>query len=116
MAKPTSRDEFWGKLEDIGEDEVSARLAQGTFGSDTKPLVNEWLRIKRQGRLDATSSESLRIARETLSTANDALSTAKEDLRAARSEKNATWTAAIAAIIAAAIATVSAVIALWNHS
>jgi hypothetical protein len=93
-------DSFFAELEQLGEDEVRARVASGIYSSISpkKGLAEDWLLRKRQSReaeaerrRDASNSEQMCIA---------------------RSAKNAAWTAATAAIIAAICAVVAIVIAL----
>jgi hypothetical protein len=100
MAETFTKDQFWGKLEELGEDQVRLNVSLQRYGApnvDKRVLAEEWLRKKDQDR---------RSAREW---AMDASSS--ENLRVARSAKNAAWAAAAMAAAAAITAAVSAVIA-----
>ena len=58
------RDELWPKLEELGEDEVHKRVAQGVYGARKLPTVEAWLNKKERdrqaahdlGQADATES------------------------------------------------------------
>jgi len=85
-------DVFFASLDELGEERVRERLAQGrTYGVEKHRLAQEWLRRRENSRSDADSFEQKRIA---------------------RSAKNAAWTAAIAAIIAAIAAVASIFLSL----
>jgi len=83
--------EFRNRLEERGELAVQSALAAGRYSQQRVKIAEAWLQEREAARNDASSSESLRIA---------------------RSAKNAAWAAAIAAMIAIPIAIVSLVISV----
>ena len=87
------KDELWAGLESDGEDTVRIKLAQGLYGQNKRPLVQEWLR----------QNELIRSEKKV----SDFEQRAKEELRIASSARNAAWVAAIAAILSAIIAVVA---------
>lgn len=89
----TDIDEFWKKLDDLGEGEVRKRLAQNVYGQEKVKFVNEWLRLKEKTRQseDATEEDGHRQA----------------NLEIARSSKNATWVSAGASILAVLISIIA---------
>jgi hypothetical protein len=107
-------DTLWPELEAIGEDTVRKYLAQGSYGHNKVPLVNEWLLRKDEERKlvssskrDAREEETLAIAREANSIALEALDTARSSSKSAKEQARwAMWAAIIAtiAIIIAAMA------------
>lgn len=90
-----SVEEFFSKLEAMGEDKVRQKLALSHFGDNggKKATVQLWLEKKDQERLLLSNEASKATA---------------------RSAKNAAWAAAIAAIIAAVAAIVSALISFLD--
>jgi len=52
-----SADEFWPKLDALGEEEVRKRLAQQVSGEKKLPLVREWLARKERERQEAAGQE-----------------------------------------------------------
>lgn len=75
-----TKEQFWAKLEELGEDVVRERIIAKIYDDVRRGLAEEWLRLREESRREASSAEQMRIA---------------------RSAKNAAWTAAISAIIAA---------------
>jgi hypothetical protein len=80
-------EELKRRLEESGEDKVRERLASNIYGSQERPVVEEWLLSKEREKSYKKIEESLNIA---------------------RSAKHAAWIAAIAALISA-----MAAIAAW---
>lgn len=80
-------EELKRRLEESGEDKVRERLASNIYGSQERPIVEEWLLSKEREKSDKKMEEYLNIA---------------------RSAKHAAWIAAIAALISA-----MAAIAAW---
>ena len=80
-------EELKRRLEESGEDKVRERLASNIYGSQERPIVEEWLLSKEREKSDKKVEEYLNIA---------------------RSAKHAAWIAAIAALISA-----MAAIAAW---
>lgn len=80
-------EELKRRLEESGEDKVRERLASNIYGSQERPVVEEWLLSKEREKSDKKMEEYLNIA---------------------RSAKHAAWIAAIAALISA-----MAAIAAW---
>jgi len=88
----SNKDEFYTKLESTGEKSVREKLAQGVYGSEKIPLINEWLRQQEEKRIEeATSRANLAASRAEEATI--------EQLRLTRSAVRATWLAASAAIL-----------------
>jgi len=122
--------QLFPKLEEMGEAEVRVRLASGTFGTDSRPLIQEWLdgkdkaqAIFSNAKRDAREEETLSIAKDALAIAKDANRIASEDLSAARLSassafEQARWArwAAIIAAIAALLATKDQILALIAHN
>ncbi len=118
--------QLFPKLEEMGEAEVRVQLARGTFGTDSRPLIQEWLDGKDKAQTavsaakrDAREEETLSIAKDALAIAKDANRIASEDLAAARlsassAYEQARWArwAAIIAAIAALLATKDQILAL----
>ncbi len=78
-------DEFFAELEEIGEDEVRTRLAtQRIYGSDKRPLVEEWLRQRESSRKEAFNREQAEIARDAAAATWEAARAAKSAADAAR--------------------------------
>ena len=80
-------EELKRRLEESGEDKVRERLASNIYGSQERPIVEEWLLSKEREKSYKKVEEYLNIA---------------------RSAKHAAWIAAIAALISA-----MAAIAAW---
>lgn len=80
-------EELKRRLEESGKDKVRERLASNIYGSQERPIVEEWLLSKEREKSDKKVEEYLNIA---------------------RSAKHAAWIAAIAALISA-----MAAIAAW---
>ena len=80
-------EELKRRLEESGKDKVRERLASNIYGSQERPVVEEWLLSKEREKSDKKMEEYLNIA---------------------RSAKHAAWIAAIAALISA-----MAAIAAW---
>lgn len=72
--------EFWEKLEHEGESTVRRRLAEGVYGAQKRPLVEEWLKKKDFERNIDRHQDLFKVA---------------------KSAKHAAWVAAIAACISA---------------
>lgn len=83
-----TKEQFWEKLDSIGEDEVRLKVRLKHYGdaSDKRELAEEWLRRKDQARVDESEASNREISLDTL--------------RIAKSAKNAAWAAVIMAIIA----------------
>lgn len=75
----TTPTKLWPELEQLGEDQVRQKLAQGCYRSENIPLVQEWLNRKESIRLGSEKSEDRNIA---------------------RSAKNASWAAVLIALAA----------------
>lgn len=73
-------------LEEVEEDKVRERLASNIYGSQERPIVEEWLLSKEREKSEKKMMESLNIA---------------------RSAKQAAWIAAIATLISALAAIVA---------
>jgi hypothetical protein len=73
-------EELKRRLEESGEDKVRERLASNIYGSQERPIVEEWLLSKEREKSYKKMEEYLNIA---------------------RSAKHAAWIAAIAALISA---------------
>lgn len=73
-------EELKRRLEESGEDKVRERLASNIYGSQERPIVEEWLLSKEIEKSYKKMEEYLNIA---------------------RSAKHAAWIAAIAALISA---------------
>ena len=97
---------LYAELEAMGEAEVRITLAKGLFlmGQETN-LAQEWLRVKDEERVAASSSK--RNARE-----EEILSIAKEANRIASEARAAAFEQARWAKWAAIVATVAAIIAV----
>lgn len=80
-------EELKWRLEEIGEHKVRERLASNVYGSQERPIAEEWLLSKERKKSEKKMEEYLNIA---------------------RSAKQAAWIAAIAALISALAA-----IAAW---
>ena len=80
-------EELKRRLEESGKDKVRERLASNIYGSQERPIVEEWLLSKEREKSDKKVEEYFNIA---------------------RSAKHAAWIAAIAALISA-----MAAIAAW---
>lgn len=103
------RDAFWTELDELGEDEVRARLASHLYDSRKDPLVREWLRRQEASREDAVTREQLATARDAADAASRAAEAAES---AAREARKANTNARIAQIIAA-IAVIVSIAALF---
>ena len=57
-----SLQELRPKLEALGETKVRGRLAQGVYGEDKAPIVQEWLAEKVRARQDEHTARSLDLA------------------------------------------------------
>ena len=55
--------EFWAKLDAEGEPKVRQDLLRNAYNSDKKPLVEEWLRKKKEERQEA--QKLLELAKDT---------------------------------------------------
>lgn len=55
---------LFGLLETEGEAKVRIKLARGEYQSAQAAKVIEWIRQKDEGRLEARSSETMRISRQ----------------------------------------------------
>ncbi len=85
MSPPLDPDEFFAELEETGEDEVRTRLAtQRIYGSDKRPLVEEWLRQRESSRKEAFNREQAEIARDAAAATWEAARAAKSAADAAR--------------------------------
>jgi hypothetical protein len=101
-------DGFFSELASQGEEVVRKRLARGDFANHKIPLVQEWLRLQEERRLnnavsrsEAREEESLSISRKALAISEEANSISDKARRYAR------WSniiAIIAIIISAAVA------------
>lgn len=107
--------EEFAKLDNESEEFVRTRLAQGVYGRELVPIVEEWLRSKENSRKHAAASraetreeQAIALAWEANQIAREAVRTASEANKIARRAKTiALWTA-----IAAALAAVAAVLAV----
>jgi hypothetical protein len=88
MARKTAND-FWPKLEQLGEEEVRKRVADGVWDPNDYPVIAEWLRRQEENR-----KRNEKEREETRQ--NKALSVTS-------SGRTAAWVAAIAAAIAAIV-------------
>jgi hypothetical protein len=115
-------DGFFSELASQGEEFVRKRLARGDFANHKIPLVQEWLRLQEERRLnnavsrsEAREEESLSISRKALAISEEANSISKESNSISRNANSisdkarryARWSniiAIIAIIISAAVA------------
>jgi hypothetical protein len=88
MSRKTA-DDFWPKLEKLGEEEVRKRVADGVWDPNDYPVIAEWLRRQEENRKRISKDQEE-------SRQNKALSVAS-------SGRTAAWVAAIAAAIAAIV-------------
>lgn len=102
-------EQFWKKLDDIGEDKVRENIVAGRYSTANKKLqlAEEWVRRKVQSRNDERETESLEIAASARDAAVDAAraaeaaaSAAEEQANRAREANNIAKAALIIAIVA----------------
>jgi hypothetical protein len=86
--------EEFTKLDAESEDSVQTKLAQGVYGHDLVPIVEQWLRSKEESRKRAAASrtdkheeEAIALAREANLIARQAAGTATEANSIARGAK-----------------------------
>jgi hypothetical protein len=103
-------DELWPKLDADGEDKVREKLAQGVYGQQKIPLVNEWLARKDRQRADAANQHRDAREDETLKLSAEANSIARESNAISRRSNVAAWVAVAISVVALLVAIVSAVI------
>lgn len=103
-----SADELWPKLEAVGEDQVRRRLAQGAYGEQKIPLVNEWLARKDRQRNDAKGQNEDTREDQSLKLSAEANSIAREGNAISRRSNIAAWIAVAISLLALAVAIVSA--------
>lgn len=111
-----SIDDLVIELDELGEDEVRKRFVRGAYGK-TGPkytTVEDWLRKQDQDRKDASSSESLEIARSAKDAAWAAATAARDAAAVAREAADAASDANTIAKIALAIAIIAAVISVFS--
>ncbi len=97
-------EEFFAELEATGEAIVRNTLAtEGTYGSDKRSLVVEWLRRKDQEHSDAFNREQISIARAAADAARDSADAARDAADAARDAADEAKQASMIAKIAIAV-------------
>jgi len=67
-----SPEELWPTLESLGEAEVRKRLAQGVYGEQKTPVIQEWLATKERATQENREGQSLNLAQEANSIAAEA--------------------------------------------
>lgn len=92
----SDHDNFVTDLRQIGESDVSAKLAQGVFAGKHKSWAEQWLQEAQTHGQVVRDMETLALAREANVIASKSLSTSK-------SAKNAAWLAAVVAVCALVI-------------
>lgn len=103
-------DEQWRKLDAVGEDGVRQKLAQGAYGEQKIPLVNEWLGRKERQRNDARAQGQDSREDQSLKLSAEANSIAREGHTLARRSNIAAWSAVAISLLALAVAIVSVII------
>jgi len=79
MAETFTKEEFWAKLDALGEDAVTLNIDRQIYGpnSEKRVLAKDWLRRKAQERSDASQAEQIAIARSAAEAAWEAAREAK---------------------------------------
>lgn len=110
ILSPQEKNEFFAKLDEIGETKVQENLAQKIYGFSKIALVNEWLRKQEKNRNQEKSDLESSFKQQKLLKAEEANKLAREAITVSREQASAAARSARWAKIAAIIAAIAAII------
>jgi hypothetical protein len=95
---------FYAKLEAAGEQAARDALAQGAYGNEKRPVVEEWLRQKAADRNDAATGRVASREEKRIDLAQEANDIARSSARIARAAHRISVLSIFVALVAALIA------------
>jgi hypothetical protein len=97
-------DDFYAKLELAGEDAVREKFLQRAYGTDKRPLVEDWLRRKMAKRNEAANARAETREEVHVDLAKEANDIAKGSAKTARDAYRMSILSVVVAVVAALIA------------